>query len=82
MVLTTEAVGVARALASADGYAVDVNREMVALGGANLLTGLSSGFVQSGAVCVERTAPGSLKKDVGGGVGGGENEAPPAMGTP
>jgi SulP family sulfate permease len=48
MVLTTEAVGVARALASQDGYAVDVNREMVALGAANALAGLSSGFVQSG----------------------------------
>jgi SulP family sulfate permease len=48
MIVSTEAVGVARALATKDGYAVDVNRELFALGGANLLAGLSSGFVQSG----------------------------------
>ena len=48
VVLTTEAAGVARALATKDGYEVDVNRELVAIGGANLLAGLSSGFVQSG----------------------------------
>ena len=48
MILSTEAVGVARALACKDGYAIDVNREMVALGGANVLGGRLSGFVQSG----------------------------------
>jgi SulP family sulfate permease len=48
MILSTEAVGVARALATQDGYAVDVNRELYAVGGANALAGLSSGFVQSG----------------------------------
>lgn len=48
MVVSTEAVGVARALATKDGYAIDVNRELYALGGSNLLAGLTSGFVQSG----------------------------------
>ena len=48
MVLTAEAVGVSRALASQAGYAVDPNRELMALGGSNLLAGLSRGFVQSG----------------------------------
>jgi sulfate permease, SulP family len=48
MLLTTEAVGVARALASHDGYQVDSNRDLIALGGSNALAGLSSGFVQSG----------------------------------
>jgi sulfate permease, SulP family len=48
VILGTEAVGVARALATQDGYQVDVNRELYALGGANMLAGLSSGFVQSG----------------------------------
>jgi SulP family sulfate permease len=48
MIVGTEAVGVSRALATKDGYAIDVNRELYALGGANLLAGLSSGFVQSG----------------------------------
>jgi MFS superfamily sulfate permease-like transporter len=48
MLVSAEAVGVARALATADGYAVRPSRELVALGTANLLAGLSSGFVQSG----------------------------------
>jgi sulfate permease, SulP family len=43
-----EAIGVSRALAAANGYAVDPNRELVALGGSNFLAGLSPGFVQSG----------------------------------
>jgi MFS superfamily sulfate permease-like transporter len=48
IVLSTEGIGVARALASQRGYAIDVNREFYGLGGANLLAGLSSGFVQAG----------------------------------
>jgi sulfate permease, SulP family len=48
MVLTTEAVGVARAIASKDGYQISPSRELVAIGGSNALAGLSSGFVQSG----------------------------------
>jgi high affinity sulfate transporter 1 len=48
MVLSAEAVGVARALASRHGYAIDANRELIAIGGSNALAGLSSGFVQSG----------------------------------
>ena len=48
MILTTEAVGVARAIASKDGYQISPSRELVAIGGSNALAGLSSGFVQSG----------------------------------
>jgi SulP family sulfate permease len=48
MIVSAEAVGVARALATKDGYQVDVNRELYAMGAANALAGLSSGFVQSG----------------------------------
>ncbi len=48
MLMTTEAVGVARALASQQHYSIQANRELAALGTANALTGLSSGFVQSG----------------------------------
>jgi high affinity sulfate transporter 1 len=48
LVVTAEAIGVARALASAQGARVDPNKDLVALGAANLLGGLSSGFVQSG----------------------------------
>ena len=48
MILSTEGVSVARALAAKDGYAVDVNREMIAVGGANALSGITSGFVQCG----------------------------------
>jgi sulfate permease, SulP family len=43
-----EAVTVARSTATTHGYAVRPDRELVALGGANLLAGLSQGFVQSG----------------------------------
>ena len=39
-----EAAGVARALAPQEGYEVDVNRELVAIGGANLLAGLLVGL--------------------------------------
>ena len=48
LILSAEAAGVSRAIATAQGYRVDVNRDLVALGGSNLLAGLSSGFVQSG----------------------------------
>ncbi|HEY7398046.1 MAG TPA: SulP family inorganic anion transporter [Gaiellaceae bacterium] len=48
LILSAEAAGVSRAIAAADGYAVDVNRDLVALGGSNALAGLSGGFVQSG----------------------------------
>jgi high affinity sulfate transporter 1 len=48
VIVSAEAIGVSRAIASADGYRVDVNRDLVAFGGSNLLAGLSSGFVQSG----------------------------------
>lgn len=48
LVLSAEAVGVSRALAVKHDYAVDANRDLVAMGAANVLTGLSSGFVQSG----------------------------------
>jgi high affinity sulfate transporter 1 len=48
MLLTTEGVGVARAIGTAQGYHVDANRELTAIGGSNLAAGLTSGFVQSG----------------------------------
>ena len=48
MVVSAEAAGVSRSIASSQGYEVDVNRDLVALGGSNLLAGFSSGFVQSG----------------------------------
>ncbi len=49
LLLTTEAVGVARSIATYDGYAIDPNRELIAIGGANVLAGFSQGgFVQSG----------------------------------
>ena len=48
LILSAEAAGVSRAIAGTDGYRVDVNRDLVALGGSNLLAGLSGGFVQSG----------------------------------
>ncbi len=48
LILSTEAVGVSRALAAADHYEVDTSRDLVAMGAGNVLSGLSSGFVQSG----------------------------------
>jgi high affinity sulfate transporter 1 len=48
MLMSTEAIGVARALASQQRYSIDPNRELIALGASNLLAGLSKGFVQSG----------------------------------
>ena len=48
MVVSAEAAAVSRSIASAQGYEVDVNRDIVALGGSNLAAGISSGFVQSG----------------------------------
>ena len=48
LVVSAEAAAVSRSIASAQGYEVDVNRDIVALGGSNLLAGFSSGFVQSG----------------------------------
>ena len=59
LVLTAEAVGVARSLATLHGYTVDPNRDLVALGGANLLAGLSSGFVQSGGASQTAAAEGA-----------------------
>jgi sulfate permease, SulP family len=48
LIMTTEAVGVARALATQDGYHVNPNRDLMAFGVSNLAAGFSSGFVQSG----------------------------------
>jgi high affinity sulfate transporter 1 len=59
MVLSTEAVGVARALAVRHGYRVDPNRDLVALGASNLVAGFSSGFVQSGGASQTAAADGA-----------------------
>jgi SulP family sulfate permease len=48
LILSTEAVGVARSLATAHHYQVDPNRDLSAMGASNLVAGLTSGFVQSG----------------------------------
>jgi MFS superfamily sulfate permease-like transporter len=58
MFLSTEGIGVARGLATRDGYTVDASRELVAFGGANLLSGLSQGFVQSGGASQTAAAGG------------------------
>ena len=59
LLLSAEAIGVSRTLAGAHGYRVDANRDLIGLGGSNLLAGLSSGFVQSGGasqtMAVERS---------------------------
>ena len=48
LLLSSEAVGITRAFATAHGDRVDTNRDLIALGGSNLLAGLCQGFVQSG----------------------------------
>jgi MFS superfamily sulfate permease-like transporter len=48
ILLSAEGLGVARSLATKDGYNIDSNRELVAIGGSNALAGLSQGFVQCG----------------------------------
>ncbi len=59
LVVSAEAVGVARSLATEHGYRVDPNRDLVGLGAANLLAGLSSGFVQSGGASQTAAADGA-----------------------
>jgi len=59
LVLSAEAVGVSRALAVKHDYAVDPNRDLVAMGAGNVLTGLSSGFVQSGGASQTAAADGA-----------------------
>ena len=56
---SAEALGVARSISSSQGYVVDTNRELVALGGSNLLAGLSPGFVQSGGASQTMAAKGA-----------------------
>lgn len=59
LILTAEAVGVARQLAVKHGYRVDANRDLIALGAGNLVAGLSSGFVQSGGASQTAAADGA-----------------------
>jgi sulfate permease, SulP family len=59
LIVSAEAVGVARGLAVKHGYQVDPNRDLRALGASNLLAGLSSGFVQSGGASQTAAADGA-----------------------
>jgi sulfate permease, SulP family len=59
LVLTAEAVGVARGLAIKHGYQADPNRDLVAMGASNALAGLASGFVQSGGASQTAAADGA-----------------------
>jgi high affinity sulfate transporter 1 len=59
LIMSAEAIGVARALAVKHGYNVDPNRDLQALGVSNLLAGLSSGFVQSGGASQTAAADGA-----------------------
>jgi sulfate permease, SulP family len=59
LILSAEAVGVARQLAIRHGYRIDANRDLMALGAGNLAAGLSSGFVQSGGASQTAAADGA-----------------------
>ena len=50
LIAFAEGLGAAKAYAGRDGPRVDANRELVALGGANLASGMSSGMVVSGSL--------------------------------
>ena len=59
LIMSAEAVGVARQLAVKHGYRVDANRDLMALGAGNLVAGFSSGFVQSGGASQTAAADGA-----------------------
>jgi sulfate permease, SulP family len=59
LVLTAEAVGVARGLAAKHDYRTDANRDLMAMGVSNALAGFSSGFVQSGGASQTAAADGA-----------------------
>jgi SulP family sulfate permease len=59
LILSAEAVGVARQLAVKHGYRVDANRDLMALGAGNVVAGLASGFVQSGGASQTAAADGA-----------------------
>ena len=59
LIMSAEAVGVARQLAVKHGYRVDPNRDLMALGAGNLVAGFSSGFVQSGGASQTAAADGA-----------------------
>jgi len=59
LVLTAQAVGVARGLAAKHDYRTDANRDLVAMGVSNALAGFSSGFVQSGGASQTAAADGA-----------------------
>ncbi|WCB93579.1 putative sulfate transporter [Baekduia alba] len=59
LVVSAEAVGVARQLAVKHHYRVDANRDLMAMGAGNLAAGLMSGFVQSGGASQTAAADGA-----------------------
>jgi MFS superfamily sulfate permease-like transporter len=59
LVLSAEAVGVARQLAIKHEYTVDANRDLMAMGAGNVVAGLCSGFVQSGGASQTAAADGA-----------------------
>jgi sulfate permease, SulP family len=59
LVLSAEAVGVARQLAMKHDYAVDANRDLMAMGAGNVVAGFCSGFVQSGGASQTAAADGA-----------------------
>jgi sulfate permease, SulP family len=59
MFLSAEGIGVARSLAVKHGYPLDVSRDLRAFGASNLLSGLSSGFVQCGGASQTAAADGA-----------------------
>ncbi|WP_027007014.1 SulP family inorganic anion transporter [Conexibacter woesei] len=59
LVLSAEAVGVARQLAMKHDYQVDANRDLMAMGAGNVVAGFCSGFVQSGGASQTAAADGA-----------------------
>ena len=65
LIVSAEAASVSRGIARAQGYDVDPNRDLIALGASNGLAGLSSGFVQSGGASQTLAAEQAGRQDAG-----------------
>lgn len=59
LVLSAEAVGVARQLAMKHDYSVDANRDLMAMGAGTVVAGFCSGFVQCGGASQTAAADGA-----------------------
>ena len=72
VIVTAEAAGVSRTIANSQGYDIDVNRDLIALGGSNIAAGLSTRL----------RAVGRREPDDGRGARGGQDRRSPRSRRP